>query len=527
MEMFPSFCFDSMVLVGKSRFSLVLLKEKSYNKRDILGRIGSGQIMYRKTSSGWLKHYDFIILDLLCLQLAFIIAYILRIGLANPYGNKLYCSMAAFLVFADVAVIFFYETFSGVLKRGYYKELSITVKHSFLVAMLSVFYLFATQTGADYSRLVLVLTGILYVVVSYSVRLGWKYFLRTKISEENKKSLLVITLESESTIVVERILNDTFATYVVSGIIVVDSDKVGEKICGIPVVATKETAATYVCHHWVDEVLVHVTPEVFYLQQLLDDITETGVIVHISLTELSQVPGKKQFVETLGAYTVLTTSINCMTQKQAVFKRLLDVIGGLIGCVLTGIVFIFVAPAIFIASPGPIFFSQIRVGKNGKKFKIYKFRSMYMNAEERKKELMKQNRIKDGRMFKLDFDPRIIGNKVLADGTNKTGIGDFIRRTSLDEFPQFYNVLRGEMSLVGTRPPTLDEWEKYELHHRARLATKPGITGMWQVSGRSEITDFEEVVKLDTKYINEWSMGLDLRILFKTVVAVLRRDGSM
>ena len=141
-------------------------------------------------------------------------------------------------------------------------------------------------------------------------------------------------------------------------------------------------------------------------------------------------------------------------------KRSLDIIGGLAGCILTGIIFIFVAPAIYIQSPGPIFFSQIRVGKNGKKFKMYKFRSMYMDAEERKKELMKDNRVEDGMMFKLEFDPRVIGNKILPNGEKKTGIGNFIRKTSLDEFPQFLNVLKGDMSLVGTRPPTLDEWEK-------------------------------------------------------------------
>lgn len=135
---------------------------------------------------------------------------------------------------------------------------------------------------------------------------------------------------------------------------------------------------------------------------------------------------------------------------------------------------------------------------------MYKFRSMYMDAEERKAELMKENRVQDGMMFKLDFDPRIIGSKKLSDGTIKKGVGNFIRDWSLDEFPQFLNVLKGDMSLVGTRPPTVDEWDKYELHHRARLATKPGLTGMWQVSGRSNITDFEEVVKLDKQYISEF-----------------------
>ena len=212
---------------------------------------------------------------------------------------------------------------------------------------------------------------------------------------------------------------------------------------------------------------------------------------------------------------------------QMMLKRAMDIAGGLVGTLITALVCLIFGPIIYIKSPGPILFKQERVGRNGKRFQIYKLRTMYMDAEERKKELMAQNRVKDGMMFKLDFDPRIIGNRKLPDGTIKTGIGQFLRRTSLDEFPQFINILKGDMSLVGTRPPTVDEWEKYELHHRARLAIRPGLTGMWQVSGRSNITDFEEVVKLDTKYINEWSMGLDLRILVKTVKAVFENDGAM
>ena len=220
-------------------------------------------------------------------------------------------------------------------------------------------------------------------------------------------------------------------------------------------------------------------------------------------------------------------TMNYATDRQALAKRVLDILGGLVGCFLTGIIFIFIAPAIYISSPGPIFFSQTRIGKNGKPFKMYKFRSMYMDAEERKAELMAQNKMSDGRMFKLDFDPRVIGNKILPDGTRKTGIGEFIRKTSLDEFPQFWNVLNGSMSLVGTRPILQDELLKYELHHRARIAIKPGITGMWQVSGRSDITDFEEVVRLDTEYISNWNFGLDIKILFKTVMTVLKREGSV
>ena len=214
----------------------------------------------------------------------------------------------------------------------------------------------------------------------------------------------------------------------------------------------------------------------------------------------------------------LTSSINMASYRQAFGKRCLDIIGGIVGCIFTAILCIIVGPFIYIRSPGPIFFSQVRVGKNGKKFRLYKFRSMYLDAEERKKDLLEQNRIKDGMMFKLDHDPRIIGGD--------HGIGAFIRKYSIDEFPQFWNVLKGDMSLVGTRPPTEDEFKQYKARYKKRLAMKPGITGLWQVSGRSTITDFEDVVNLDVQYIENWSFGLDLKILIQTVLVVLKHDGA-
>lgn len=247
----------------------------------------------------------------------------------------------------------------------------------------------------------------------------------------------------------------------------------------------------------------------------------------MNLAKVVNSPGKKQFVEKIGDYTVLTTSINYASLNELFLKRVFDIICGLLGCILTLIVCIFIGPAIYIASPGPIFFSQERVGKNGKKFKMYKFRSMYLDAEERKAELMKDNKLGDGKMFKLDFDPRVIGNKVMPDGTHKTGIGEFTRKTSLDEFPQFFNVLKGDMSIVGTRPPLISETNLYEYQHFARLAIKPGITGMWQVSGRSEIIDFDEVVKIDKYYIENWNLGLDIKILLKTVLVVVCKKGAV
>jgi len=483
--------------------------------------------MYRKSSNGWFKHYDFIILDLICVQVAFFLSYVLRHGMINPYINPMYRNMAIFVELADVVVLFFFETLKSVLKRGWYKEFAATVKHVALVELLCVLYLFTVQEGDQYSRTALYLMGALYVIIGYAVRVVWKKLIQKKMISGGNRSLLIVTTENIASEVVEKIKHSNFELFSIVGIVIVDHDMQGTTINGVPVVADINTAAAYVCREWVDEVFINVDSEHPYPQELIDQLMETGVTVHLNLAKVSETIGSKQFVEKISGYTVLTSSMNYATSKQVLEKRLLDIIGGLCGCILTGIIFIFVAPVIYKNSPGPIFFSQVRVGKNGKKFKMYKFRSMYMDAEERKKELMMENRIKDGKMFKVDFDTRVIGNKILLNGEKKTGIGDFIRRTSLDEFPQFYNVLIGNMSLVGTRPPTLDEWSSYDLHHRARLAVRPGITGLWQISGRSEITDFEEVVKLDTKYIAEWSMGLDLRILWKTVFTVLKQEGSM
>ena len=217
-----------------------------------------------------------------------------------------------------------------------------------------------------------------------------------------------------------------------------------------------KNASSYICQQWVDEVLVNIDENYTYPQELMDELLEMGMVVHLNLAKVKSTRGQKQFVETVGGYTVLTTTMNYATDTQALAKRALDILGGLVGCILTGLICIFVAPAIYISSPGPIFFSQLRIGQNGKPFKMYKFRSMYMDAEERKAELMAQNKMSDRRMFKLDFDPRVIGNKILPDGRHKTGVGEFIRKTSLDEFPQFWNVLKGVGGIIEPTEKKLD-----------------------------------------------------------------------
>ena len=193
-------------------------------------------------------------------------------------------------------------------------------------------------------------------------------------------------------------------------------------------------------------------------------------------------------------------------------KRTLDVTGALVGLGITGILFIPIAVAIKLDSPGPILFGQTRCGWMGKHFRIWKFRSMYIDAEARKAEV--ENQLGDNKLFKNEKDPRI------------TKVGRFLRKTSLDELPQFWNVLLGEMSLVGTRPPTPDEVERYEVPEWQRLDVKPGMTGEWQVSGRSQIRNFEDVIRLDLKYQQEWSLKHDLKLIFKTIAVVLDRKSG-
>ena len=396
--------------------------------------------MYRKDSTGWIKHVDFIILDLICLQVAFVLAYVLSGYGANPYQLILYRNMAVFMEVADLVVLFAMGTLKNVLKRGYYKDFVVTAQHGVILGACLLLYLFMLQEGQQYSRLALILNIVIYILLTYLVRELWKHLLRKKMEDGENRSLLLVVSADVVSAVVESMKEHNYARYKIAGIAVIDKEMTGKYIDGVKVVANMENAAEYVCKEWIDEVLIVTSGVVPYPKELIEQFTETGVTVHLNLAKVQSVPGKKQFVEKVGDYTVLTTSINYASTRDLMLKRLMDIAGGLVGCLITGILFIFVAPAIYIASPGPIFFAQERVGKNGKRFKMYKFRSMYMDAEERKAELMKDNKLGDEKMFKLDFDPRVIGNKILPDGTHKTGIGDFIRRTSIDEFPQFFNL---------------------------------------------------------------------------------------
>ena len=458
------------------------------------------------------KHFDFILLDVICVELAFFLAYYIRLGIEGVSVSMNYFEINGLILLVHFAVIFMSENYSGVLRRGYLKELKYVLTYNIELLAVVLAFLFFSKQSAEYSRIIIALFFGFNNLFVYLVRCLRKHHLCKRNSNDAKKErMLLVTDYARAKELVDGLQTYNYSSSSIHGIAIIDRDIKGEKIGDSEVVANATDMYDYVRTNIIDEIFVSVKNA--DTNEIVNKFLIMGVTVHVDINGIiSNVPNPS--IKKINSYTVLTTGINIMSTKQRIIKRLFDIFVSLFGAIFAFLLMIIVGPIIKIQSPGPIFFKQTRVGRNGRLFKMYKFRSMYMDAEERKKELMKDNKM-NGLMFKMDNDPRI------------TPIGRFIRKTSIDEFPQFFNILKGDMSLVGTRPPTVDEYEQYDFHHKSRLAMKPGLTGMWQVSGRSEITDFEEIVRLDNEYIRNFSLSNDLKIMVKTVAVVFARKGSV
>lgn len=326
---------------------------------------------------------------------------------------------------------------------------------------------------------------------------------------------MLITSSDKVNDILEKFQRTNNWYFEIIGITIVDQDMAGAEIQGIPVIANMGNMLEKAKNIALDGVFINVSYKshaLFDVRQTLHDFQQMGIIVHVNIDAL-ELDVTDKVIENLGFFKVVSYASKLYEPGQLVLKRCMDIVGGMVGAILTLIIGFFVAIAIKLDSPGPVIFSQNRVGKNGRHFKMYKFRSMYIDAEERKKDLLQQNEMQ-GAMFKMTNDPRI------------TKVGKFIRKYSIDELPQFFNVLKGDMSLVGTRPPTVEEVQKYKTEQKRRLSVTPGMTGLWQTSGRSEIYDFDEIVKLDLEYIDKWSIGMDIKLLVKTIVVCVKGDGA-
>ncbi|MCF0228503.1 MAG: sugar transferase [Parasporobacterium sp.] len=498
--------------------------------------------MYSKPSGKWLKHLDFLIFDLIILTGAYIFSCLLRYDFKVPsVWVPLFTRSGVALLVLYITVAAVSRNYHDILQRNRWAEAGRVFTQILFTFVLFILYLYIIKEN-DFSRRIYAYSAGMSLIAIWCWRVIWKRIIRNRLVKDNNlPQLLIISDRYAAADIAYRIKKKQYDYFRIKGIVTFGNDEnekdspdksggffnddeliinrgvePGRAGSGstfvIPVVCKSEDIKAYLLSGVVDEVFIRVDDDKTE-KEITDYCLELGITVHIALSEVNM-RHTNMFIGKVGGNTVLTASNNVTAEWKLALKRAFDILGGLAGCVVMLIMYLYVAPKIRRADPGPVFFKQERIGKNGRHFMIYKFRSMYLDAEARKAELMEKNEMK-GHMFKMENDPRIL-----------PGIGARIRKSSIDEWPQFINVLKGDMSLVGTRPPTVDEYTHYEPHHKARLSFRPGITGLWQVSGRSEITDFEEIVRLDNRYIREWSLGLDAGILVKTVYVVASHKGA-
>lgn len=468
------------------------------------------------------KHYTYeymliLLVDLVSILISLSVSYGIRYGYLLGKGTETDdgSRMAGLFIISYIVIALCLDFYHHFFRRTALRELFEVVRSEVIVGAFVVLILYLMHNASILSRLVFGYFLVINLPIMYVFRLLLKKLLLLGYRKSKYASrMLLVTNAEEADKIVHNILRYKEWQRMMVGIVLLDGGEQTE-IRGIPVVCDEAGFMDYAVHNGVDEVffagrLAEDSPK---LEAWVDELCAMGVCVNVNISAFDIHCTGKRNLGRVGKYASVTFVRNAFSKTELMAKRALDICGALVGMVVLAVATIFVAPAIKLDSPGPVFFGQTRMGKNGRTFKLYKFRSMYIDAEERKKELMAQNEM-NGLMFKMENDPRI------------TKVGKFIRKTSIDELPQFWNILVGDMSLVGTRPPTLDEFQQYESKHKCRLSMTPGLTGMWQISGRSDIKDFDDVIKLDMEYIDNWTIWKDIRILFQTVKVVLMGKGS-
>ena len=420
------------------------------------------------------------------------------------------------LLISILGSFFLSKIYRNFFKRGYFIELIHVISYNFLVVLIVSFLIFALKNSIALSRLTLLYFLLINFILIYSAHIAIKKVSILHVKGKMGWKMLIVSDSKNITNTCKNLLNSILKDRVLGVILIDDASVDTDLLYGIPLINLDNEIIEYITQNAIDEVLLTVSEDQYItdeVQNLRKEIAKTGIVFSIKLWPIIEDEQYAVRLVSFGDDYILSFANRTYDYIQILLKRTIDILGGIIGSIITLFLGIFIIPAILIESPGPAFFKQKRVGRNGRVFTILKFRSMYQDAEERKAALMDKNKMK-GLLFKVDDDPRI------------TKVGKFIRKTSLDEFPQFFNVLLGDMSLVGTRPPTLDEYRHYNPIYKRRLSFRPGITGIWQTSGRNDITDFDSILQMDLGYIKNWSNILDIKLLLKTFFVVLMRKGA-
>ena len=465
-----------------------------------------------------LETYSLILIDILAVVVSYILAVKIRFSGVRKVGFSdeklaLICSL---IVVISILYGVFTEYNRDFFRRGYFVEFVAIVKYEIVMLLMLASIVFLVQ-AKNFSRLVFIYFAILDFIITYVLHITFKKaVLRSYANAGLLDKVLIVSESSEIKTLLKKLEKTKDWNCEITSIALLDKEtkpKRAKKYGEIPVVAGVNDLLEVATLLPLDVVFIHVKDfELSKIRDIIEQFEMMGITCHFNV-ERDELDLEGKMAGNFAGFTVMTFALNYRDYRRVFIKRVLDIIGAIVGLVITLILTPFIAIAIKIDSKGPVFFSQERAGKNGRRFKLYKFRSMYVDAEERKSQLLKENEMK-GLMFKMEDDPRV------------TKVGKFLRKTSLDELPQFYNILKGDMSLVGTRPPTVDEFERYSVYYRRRLSITPGLTGLWQVSGRSDIEDFDEVVRLDLQYIENWSLLLDLKIVLQTVGVVLFSKGA-
>ncbi len=457
--------------------------------------------------------------DLLIIGLAFFLSYYLRGSFwTGPLRPLPAIDTLNWMLGASLLIHFlvcpYFGFYESLRLKSLFEIFRMILKAAFVEFFVLGTFVFLIQAKSTSRYFFFLFLGIKYFLLLLE-RLGARVLLASiRRRGFNFRQVLIAGTGRNAGKVVDFLSRNRSWGYLACGFLSERSGAHAESIQGLPVFGSLADLERVVRAHPVDEVffaLDRFDPAEIQDQILLCENLGIHARFSFALFDLSR---SKLAFSQLDGLPILTFHTTLRTPLEVLVKRALDILIALVGLVITGLLLPWIAWRIRRESPGPIFFKQPRVGENGRRFKCYKFRTMRPDADALKEKLRAQNQM-EGPIFKIENDPRV------------TPFGAFLRRTSLDEFPQFLNVLRGDMSVVGTRPPTPEEVAEYSVEHRRRLSIRPGLTGLWQVSGRSQITRFEDILRLDLDYIDRWSLWLDVRIIARTLWVTLFRKGAV
>lgn len=466
--------------------------------------------------------------DTLALLVSVLLAWLVLdkiLGLIVDYDRAQWGQALSSLGVAYLAAFLCFDQEENITERKWTKELRLSLRFNILMGAFYAAFMLVIKAAMLESRYFALGVPLINTAVLFAFHCALKKLLLAGRLGAGLKSMTgIVATWDRAEAMIKELQNDWTRQLCGAAILEADREELGTVIEGVRVEANYYSFMNWIRRSALDELYIDIPVDKGdSFIPYLDEMESMGLTVHFRLPVLDRIEQScctaqstarmSRALERCAGSNMLTLGTVELKLRDQVLKRLLDIAGGLLGCLISIPIIALVAVPLKLESPGPLIFRQKRVGLNGRYFYMCKLRSMYADAEDRKEELRQQNEMR-GLMFKIHDDPRI------------TKVGKFIRRTSIDELPQFWNVLRGEMSLVGTRPPTIDEYEQYQSHHKRRLSMKPGITGLWQVSGRSRIENFEDVVALDNKYIDNWSFWLDIRLLLQTVAVVLSGRGA-